>query len=260
MPHRSQSARLPLAVAGWFCLAAISHAAPVAEESATHAGVKFRVVRSAPERVELVWKDEKGQAFRSFDKVQTAFAGQGKTPRFLMNAGLFQPGGTPCGLHIERGKTLNPVNTRDGWGNFHLKPNGVCWIESDGKTRKAAIAETSIYQARAAALAGGGKTTVETAVQSGPLLLAAGKRHPAFREGSANKLHRNGVGVDAQGRLVFAMTDRGQWVNFWDFAGLFLSLGCQDALFLDGDISQMSVNPPGPVESNQFGAMFVICD
>ena len=98
------------------------------------------------------------------------------------------------------------------------------------------------------------------AIQSGPLLLLDGKRHPAFQEGSANKKHRNGVGVDADGKLVFAMTGKGQAVNFWDFAGLFLKLGCKDALFLDGDISQMVVNPGGKAESNPFGAMFVVAE
>jgi uncharacterized protein YigE (DUF2233 family) len=49
-------------------------------------------------------------------------------------------------------------------------------------------------------------------------------------------------------------------VNFWDFAGLFLELGCKSALFLDGDISQMTVNPEKAVKSNQFGAMFVIAE
>ena len=92
------------------------------------------------------------------------------------------------------------------------------------------------------------------------MLLIGGQRHPAFREGSISKLHRNGVGVDREGRFVFAITDRGQAVNFWDFAGLFLKLGCKDALFLDGTISQMAVNPDQPVQSNQFGAMFIVAE
>ncbi len=62
------------------------------------------------------------------------------------------------------------------------------------------------------------------------------------------------MGVDDKGRLIFAITDKGEMVNFWDFAGLFLKLGCKNALFLDGDISQMSVNPDKPVSSNRFGA------
>lgn len=64
--------------------------------------------------------------------------------------------------------------------------------------------------------------------------------------------------MDDQRRVVFAITDKGQMVNFWDFSGLFLKLGCRNALFLDGDISQMAVNPKEELRSNRFAAMFVI--
>lgn len=235
-------------------------AAELTEESATHAGVRFKVVRVAPERVELMWKDAKGEPYRSFDRVQAVLAAQGKRARFLMNGGLFQPGGTPCGLYIERGAILRPLNLKDGAGNFHLKPNGVCWIESAGTTRRARVTAAETYQKYAAALPAGGAVRILTAVQSGPLLLADGVRHPKFTNGSPNKLHRNGVGVDDKGRLVFAMTDRDQRVNFWDFAGLFLNLGCRDALFLDGSLSQMAVNPDRPIPSNLFGSIFVVAE
>ncbi len=66
--------------------------------------------------------------------------------------------------------------------------------------------------------------------------------------------------MDADGLVVFAITAKGQRVNLWDFAGLFLELGCQDALFLDGDISQMAANRAGPVESNRFGGIFVVTE
>ena len=91
-------------------------------------------------------------------------------------------------------------------------------------------------------------------------LLIDGKRHPAFNENSTSKLHRNGVGVNAKKQLVFAITEPGQLVNFWDFSGLFLKLGCNNALFLDGDISQMSTNPKKPIHSNFFGAMFIVTE
>jgi uncharacterized protein YigE (DUF2233 family) len=235
-------------------------AGPVVEEKVTHADAVFRVVRATPDQVELVWKDAKGVPYRSFDKVHAALTAQGKTPRFLMNAGLFQEGGIPCGLHVERGVVLRPLNLNEGYGNFHLKPNGVCWIEIEGTKRRVVIDASETYQQYAATRPPSGPVLIETAVQSGPLLLIGGRRHPAFREGSPNKLHRNGVGVDTKGRLVFAMTDAKQSVNFWDFAGLFLKLECQSALFLDGNLSQMSVNPAKPVGSNLFGAIFVISD
>ncbi|MES2920161.1 MAG: phosphodiester glycosidase family protein [Verrucomicrobiota bacterium] len=221
--------------------------AGIVEESIESAGVKFRVVRVAPERVQVVWKNEKGESYRRFDQVQAAFAKQGKTVKFLMNAGIFEPGGIPSGLHIEGGKTLRPINLADAPGNFFLKPNGVCTF-SPGRPF---IGSCATWKST-------GKES--WGIQSGPLLLIGGKRHPAFTEGSASKLLRNGVGIDGDGRFVFAITDKTQMVNFWDFAGLFLKLGCKDALFLDGDISKMAVNPDQPVQSNQFGAMFVVAE
>lgn len=223
--------------------------AEVVEEPIEYNGVKFRVVRVDPKHIKVAWNDETGQPYRTFDRVQTAFAKQGKTVRFIMNAGIFEPGGIPSGLHVEDGKTLRPINLADAPGNFFLKPNGVC-VFIQGKPF---IGTCPAWQK----LSNGKESW---GLQSGPMLLIDGQRHPAFTENSKSKLHRNGVGVDEKGRLVFAITDKGERVNFWDFAGLFLKLGCKNALFLDGDISQMSVNPDKLVSSNRFGAMFVIAE
>lgn len=226
--------------------------AGVIEEHVESAGVKFRVVRLAPEKVQVVWKDGKDEPYRGFDRVQAAFADQGKTVKFLMNAGIFEPGGIPSGLHVEAGKTLRPVNLADAPGNFFLKPNGVCTLGqgTGGAAYVGTCADWLKHSAKAESWA----------IQSGPMLLIDGKRHPAFTENSTSKLHRNGVGVDGKNQFVFAITAKGQMVNLWDFAGLFLKLGCKDALFLDGDISQMTVNPDKPVQSNRFGAMFVVAE
>lgn len=234
--------------AAWLllALAGVLRAAPVVEESVTHAEIRFRVVRVTADRVDLVWKPARGEPFGSFENVRRHLVQQGKTPVFLTNAGIYQMGGIPCGLHVENGTELHPLNQADAPGNFFLKPNGVFFIENG----KASVLRTEDYLLR--------KPKPTLAVQSGPVLLIGGKRHSAFREGSDNKLVRNGVGVDDKGRVVFAITDKGQMVNFWDFSGLFLNLGCKDALFLDGDISHMAVNPGENVRSNRFAAMFVI--
>jgi uncharacterized protein YigE (DUF2233 family) len=221
----------------------------VVEETVTSAGVNFRVVRLDPNQVKLLWNDETGQPYRTFDHVQAAFVKQGKSVKFITNAGIFEPGGIPSGLHIENGRTLRPLNLADAPGNFFLKPNGVCAFIHG----KPFIGTCPAWQK----LANGKETW---GIQSGPLLLIAGQRHPAFAENSQNKLLRNGVGLDDKGRLVFAITDKGEMVNLWDFAGLFLKLSCKDALFLDGDISQMSVNPNKLICSNRFGAMFVVTE
>ncbi len=226
--------------------------AAVIEESVVHAGVKFRVVKLDPARVSLVWKTPQGTPYRTFEQVQAAFAQQGKTVTFLTNAGIFEPGGIPSGLHIENQNTLRPINLSDAPGNFFLKPNGICSFGS-GPLAEPFIGPCATWQQK--------RNHRECwGIQSGPLLLIEGKRHPAFTENSTSKLLRNGVGVDQKKQLVFAITDKGEMVNFWDFAGLFLQLGCKDALFLDGDISQMAVNPDQPVTSNRFGAMFVVAE
>ena len=244
------------ALALMFSLTGIALCNPVVEEHVEHAGARFRVVRSSPNRIDVVWKRANGTPYRTFDQVQTALSKQGKTVRFLMNAGIFEPGGIPSGLHVEHGKTLHALNLANAPGNFFLKPNGVVWIETTDSKHKAFVAPSEEFKKHHEAR----HPAITCAVQSGPLLLNNGRRHPEFRENSTSRLHRNGVGIDAEGRVVFAITDRGQAVNLWDFAGLFLKLGCRNALFLDGDISQMAVNPEKPVASNQFGAMFVIAD
>lgn len=241
--------------------------AEVREEAVTFAGTQFRVVKLESQQVEVVWKGADGQPYRTFDKVQARFAKEGKTAKFLMNAGLYAPGYVPCGLYVENGTELKPLNRAEGSGNFHLQPNGVLLIHGDpaSELKSKPLAEIQTTAARAAfqenvELHASSISQLNVAVQSGPMLLIEGKRHPAFREGSANKLERNGVGIDSKGRVVFAITAPGQMVNFWDFAGLFLTLDCKNALFLDGNISQMAVNPKGPLESNQFAAMFVVAE
>lgn len=232
--------------------ALLARAAGLKEELVAHAGTRFRVVRMEPSRLQLVWKDLQGEPYRGFDRVQANFASQGKKVIFITNAGIFEPGGIPSGVHAESDAMLRPVNHAEGKGNFFLKPNGIVSAGAEGTAFVGSPDAWGKWKARQA--------SITFAAQSGPLLLIAGKRHPAFNQGSANKLLRNGVGIDSKGRFVFAITAKGELVNFWDFAGLFLHLDCQDALFLDGDISQMAVNPPRPVQSNLFAAMFVVAE
>jgi uncharacterized protein YigE (DUF2233 family) len=238
-------------------LAAGIAVADVQEERVIHAGVEFRVVKLQPQQIGLVWRDANGQAYRTFDRVQARFEKEGRKVKFLMNAGIFEPGGIPSGLHLEEGKPLRPLNTARGEGNFYLRPNGVLLI---GPTASIRSTEDFAASERRMNLHAAYKSSLRIGVQSGPMLLIDGKRHPAFKEGSSNKLHRNGVGVDGRGRVIFAITAPGQMVNLWDFAGLFGRLGCRNALFLDGDISAMAVNPTQPIESNSFGAMFVVVE
>lgn len=253
---------------------------PIQETSIQHAGAGFRILRVDPSRIVLVWKDANGVPLRSFEKALETVEAKGHRVAYLMNAGIFEPGCIPSGLHIEDGKILRPLNLANAPGNFFLKPNGVFWIHeasaapssktesanSSAPKREARIAPSETFAAMIANKAGVPSKT-HHALQSGPLLLINGKRHPAFKNGSPNKLRRNGIGIDDQGQVILAITDDQSDVNLYDFAGLFLKLKCQNALFLDGTISQLAKRPPAssgaPVfapSTQQFAGIIVITE
>jgi len=100
----------------------------------------------------------------------------------LVNAGIFEPGGIPSGLHVQNGKQLLPLNLQLGRGNFFLKPNGVFAINTEGKARVTSSVEHSTATAR--------PHSDRLALQSSPLLLRNGQPHHAFRAASNSKLHR----------------------------------------------------------------------
>lgn len=216
-----------------------------------HDGVRYDVYRCAPDELRVFWKNDAGESHGNFARLHADLARKGERLVFAMNGGIFEPEGAPSGLHIEDGRELHPLNRADGEGNFFLKPNGVFFIE--GKTAR--ILETDEY-ARANA-------TPRLAVQSGPLLLRAGRTHPAFRPDSKNRLHRNGVGILPDGSVIFAITefDLENGVNLHRFAEFFRAQGCEDALFLDGDLSLMWTpedGPPKPI--NNLGAIFGVTE
>ena len=123
---------------------------------------------------------------------------KGESPVMLMNGGIFEPGGVPSGVMAQEGKELLPVNLKDGKGNFFLKPNGIFLISDNG----ARVVEASKYPPE-------GERILSRRAVPLPLLLEGGKIHPAFNEGSASRLLRNGVGVAGDGTVVFAISDSG---------------------------------------------------
>jgi uncharacterized protein YigE (DUF2233 family) len=140
---------------------------------------------------------------------------------FATNAGMFDPALKPVGLYVERGRELVHVNTRSGYGNFHMKPNGVFYLSAG----RPAIAETRAFLKQG--------TQADLATQSGPMLVINGRVHPRFDRRSTSLKARNGVGVRADAKILFAISE-GE-VSFDAFARLFRDgLNCPNALFLDG--------------------------
>src|SRR5437764_766551 len=102
-----------------------------------------------------------------------------------------------------------------------MKPNGVFYISGD----RAAVAETGAFLKQ--------RPQVDLATQSGPMLVINGRLHPRFDRHSTSLKARDGVGVRADGKVLFAISE-GE-VSFDAFARLFRDgLNCPNALFLDG--------------------------
>jgi len=211
-------------------------------------GVTYHILSVPATSVRILWKNSDGKQMRTFPEVALHLERNGLTVDTLMNGGIFEPGGVPSGLLIQDGRQLRPVNTNEGEGNFFLKPNGIFLIGSKG----AAVISTDEYPIKG--------VEVREAVQSGPLLLRRGRIHPAFNANSSSRLHRNGVGVSKNGMVFFAMTDFNspKFPNLHEFARLFRSLGCEDALFLDGDLSQMRSGKDITKPSNNFGSIIAV--
>jgi uncharacterized protein YigE (DUF2233 family) len=223
-------------------------ASSAAPEKKVIDGVTYQILKVSPDRIQLLWKGADGKPLRTFPEASRFSKGKGMEVETLMNGGIFEPGGIPSGLLVQDGKETHPVNRNKGEGNFFLQPNGIFLISDKG----AAVIRTDEYPLK--------NVVVKQAVQSGPLLLRGGKVHPAFNANSESKLHRNGVGVTKKGEVVFVMTDfhSEKFVNLYQFSQLFKSLGCDDALFLDGDISQMRSGADMDKNSYAFGSIFAV--
>lgn len=230
---------------------------PLKAETLEHDGALYhlqRIPRAQQPKLHLRWLDASGKPLSSFGALQRQIRGEDGEIVFATNAGIYEQGPKPCGLTISDSKLLVPLNLADADGNFYLKPNGVFYL--DDRTGPG-IVESKEYQSLT--------IRPRLANQSGPLILRKGVLHPAFQEDSPNKRQRSAVGVVAATKeIVFVMSDREDRVKgrvtFYQLVKLFRHLGCDDALFLDGDISQMifSPAPDATFSPNTFAAMFVL--
>ncbi len=175
------------------------------------------------QELKFYWRDEQQQIFRNFANLKTWLEKRNIYLEFAMNGGMYNEQNGPQGLYIENKQTLNPIDLRKGKGNFYLKPNGIFYISND---LQAGVCVSEKFK----------HGNVKYATQSGPMLLIDGKMHPAFKKGSKNLNIRNGVGIIDKQHIVFVMSK--QEINFYDFADYFRSLGCKNALYLDGHISK----------------------
>ncbi|WP_426287021.1 phosphodiester glycosidase family protein [Luteibacter sp. E-22] len=187
-------------------------------------------VNTRREDIELYWRNpDSGQPFGGLEALKTWTAHKGRPLVFATNAGIYDREFKPLGLYVENGKTIVPLNLAHGnprSGNFSLLPNGVFAVYDDGS------AEVRTSEAFRAA---GRKP--RWATQSGPMLVIDGEINTQFDNGSDSMKWRSGVCARSPHEVIFVVSRAP--VNFHSFARLFRDeIGCRDALFLDGTISQ----------------------
>ncbi len=203
-----------------FAVAAVSAVSKSLEEESF---ISY-VADTQKQDIHFYWKDDKDQPIRSIQNLKWWIEQRGEKLVFAMNGGMYKQDNTPQGLYIENGKTLTRCDTSGGNGNFYLKPNGIFYITTN---KEAVVCKTEDFSNT-------GK--IAWATQSGPMLVADGQIHPAFKKGSTNLNIRNGVGILPGNKIIFVMSKKE--INFYDFAMFFKNKGCQNALYLDGFVSR----------------------
>lgn len=162
-------------------------------------GVKVRAFRAAPARVEVV----SGATLDARDWLRKTGA------RVAINGGYFDAHGKPLGLRVHQGHKTSSLRRAD-WGVF--------WIEA-GRAR---IRHTRDFSSR---------SRPQEAIQCGPRLVVNGQTTDLKPQWD----RRTGIGIDARGRVVLAISDGP--LSLADWANVFASsagLECRDALNLDG--------------------------
>jgi uncharacterized protein YigE (DUF2233 family) len=219
--------------------------APCLEQ--TFDGSRFTVcaVDTKTQDIALAWADSSGMPYRAFHIY--AEKNDTKTVRFAMNAGMFHFDGSPVGLLKIDGREIGRISTKDGPGNFHMKPNGVFFL----RPGNVGIETTDAFLKR---------KNADSATQSGPMLLINGAMHPSIQDDGPSRLIRNGVGIRGSQKAFFVISENP--VSFGKFARLFRdALDCTDALYFDGSVSSLWV----PSQNREdkavpFGPMVIVRD
>jgi uncharacterized protein YigE (DUF2233 family) len=201
-------------------------------------GLAYRVVDIdlAHDHLELHWKGADGVALGGIERMREWGEAQGRALLFAANAGIYDREFRPLGLHVEDGVALRPLNSASagsGHGNFAMQPNGVFYVDRDGK---AGVMTTGHWRERG--------MRARLATQSGPMLVVDGEINPSFDARSESLKWRSGVCAATPSHVVFAVSEAP--VSFHAFARLFRdTLGCRDALYLDGTLSRLWTRADG---------------
>lgn len=193
----------------------------------------------------MYWKNENGDILRTIQNLKEHVEQQNQQLLFAMNGGMFTQEYAPLGLYIQQQKVLTSLNTKSGFGNFYIKPNGVFWVSTNNKAEITPTANFTLTK------------NIRYATQSGPMLLINGIINTAFTNGSKNVNIRNGVGILPNNKVLFVMSKHE--VNFYDFALYFKQRGCLQALYLDGFVSRTYAPSQKWIQTDgDFGVMIAV--
>lgn len=185
----------------------------------------------AQDNVRMFWRDADGSVFGNFGRLAVSLLARNERLLCATNAGIYGTDLRPIGLYVEAGRVLHRLNTRkEAYGNFYLQPNGV-FLLTDHEATILSTDEIAVeWETRL--------PSIRYATQSGPILLRNGQINSAFTPGSDNRVVRNAVCVITAREI--ALVKSRTPINFHDFARqLRDKLGCRDALYLDGSVSQL---------------------
>lgn len=218
-------------------------------KEASFEGVKLThcVADPAKHRIVMDLGPDDGAPYRSLANLAGGRAPDAAPVVFAMNGGMYGDDGKPIGYYVEGGERLKELNRADGPGNFHLKPNGV-FFGTGGKWQ---IRTAEDFYSNV-----GDRPQFGT--QSGPMLVIRGGLHPEIAQDGPSKAERNGVGVDAQGRAHFVISEAP--LSFGVLARYFRDeLKTPNALFLDGNVSALWDPAKGRLDTgSNIGPMIVV--
>ncbi|WP_394727750.1 phosphodiester glycosidase family protein [Altererythrobacter sp. GH1-8] len=193
----------------------------------------------ANHRIRTALADGDGKVFGSLDSFSQSV--DQASVAFAMNGGEFERGGRPIGYYVEAGERIVELDREDGSGNFYLKPNGVFYGSGGAWEIRTADRFYSTIGARP-----------DFGMQSGPMLVIDGELHPGIQKNGPSRALRNGVGISADGKAHFVISDTP--ISFGQLARFFRDeLKTPNALYLDSNLS--SLWDPGTARLDVNGAL-----
>jgi uncharacterized protein YigE (DUF2233 family) len=182
------------------------------------------------QRLRAFYTDQHGVRFGHMQNLVEWLAQSHEQLQCATNGAIYAVGGRPLGWLVADGVLLNPINhDTTSPGNFFMQPNGALIIDDGG----ARIETTQALEDDAPA----DVSHIQLALQSGPLLLQDGTINQRFDAASTSQYTRNAICVVNPSHVILAYSER--LLNLYQFAHELQQLGCRQALYLDGHLSQM---------------------